>query len=140
MCGIIGLVSKVMGGFDYWSDDLFTDLLKADTIRGPDSTGVFGVAKSGEIDVIKGNTEAYKFIKCRQFANFRKKIYQDYRIVIGHNRKATTGAVSSHNAHPFREKHIVLVHNGTLRSTDELTKDKEIEVVSPVNLAESINC
>jgi hypothetical protein len=34
---------------------------------------------------------------------------------VGHNRKATFGTISRENAHPFCEKNIVLVHNGTVQ-------------------------
>lgn len=127
MCGIVALVSKQPSGFEYYADDLFTEMLKADTIRGPDSTGVFGVNKDGAIDVIKGNAEAYKFVQCKQYKDFEKKIFQEYRIVVGHNRKATFGTITANNAHPFKEQHIVLVHNGTLRNASELNKEVEVD-------------
>ena len=48
-------------------------------------------------------------------------------IVVGHNRSATKGAVSSTNAHPFSEGKIVLVHNGTLHNQKDFNKDVEVD-------------
>ena len=58
MCGIVGLISKNKSGFEHWSSSLFTQLLQMDSIRGKDSTGVFGVDQQNKIDLLKGDTNA----------------------------------------------------------------------------------
>ena len=45
MCGIVSLISKRAGGFYNPDTDIFSQMLFADTVRGVDSTGVFGVNK-----------------------------------------------------------------------------------------------
>lgn len=127
MCGIVGLASKNSSGFDLTGSDLFTDLLQMDSIRGKDSTGAFGVSKLGEIDFIKGNTNAWEFTSCKNYTDFKRRIYSTYQIVIGHNRAATKGAISPENAHPFKDDHIIGVHNGTIWNQEELAVDTEVD-------------
>lgn len=126
MCGIVGIISK-HGTFPFYTEKLFANLLWGDTVRGDDSTGVFGVTKSGHSDILKGNTDGYLFTRTKQYEKFEKKIGCEYRIIVGHNRSATFGEVKAENAHPFREKHIVLVHNGTINNKDQLNKDVEVD-------------
>jgi len=127
MCGIVGLICKAVNGFGYKEVDLFTNMLRMDTIRGPDSTGAFGVTKDGKIDLIKGDTDGWTFTSGKDYDAFAKKIYSDHRIVIGHNRKATKGSINPFNAHPFKEKHITLVHNGTIWNSDDLNKEVDVD-------------
>lgn len=125
MCGINGLISK-HGVFQYYVDDLFTNLIRMGSIRGEDSTGIFGVTKEGHCDVLKGDTDGYIFTRTDNFGKFLKRAGQ-YRIMVAHNRAATTGSVSAANAHPFQEKHIVLVHNGTISNKEDLNKEVEVD-------------
>ena len=124
MCGIVGLIAR-HGTLPFYAESLFTNLVMMDTIRGPDGTGVFGITSSGHVDSQKGNTDGYVFTRSKQYQDFKARI-RDYRIVVGHNRKATVGATSAENAHPFRERHIIMVHNGTLRGTTGL-KNTEVD-------------
>ncbi len=127
MCGIVGLIAKTSSGFHTGDDDIFTQMLQMDSVRGMDSTGVFGVNSEGKIDLIKANTHGWLFTQCKQYHDFNKQIYQSYKFVVGHNRAATRGAVTASNAHPFKEDHIVLVHNGTIFNKDSLAKDTEVD-------------
>ena len=127
MCGIVGLIAKNANGFSIDECDLFTNMLQMDTIRGDDSTGAFGVDEDGKIDIIKGDTDGWTFTQCKNYSDFRQRIYSNYKLVIGHNRAATKGAVSPHNAHPFKEDKIVLVHNGTIYNKDDLAKDTDVD-------------
>lgn len=126
MCGIVGLISK---NGSFWSShlELFTNMLRMDTIRGEDSTGVFGVTKDGHCDVVKGDADGYLFTRTGNYDDFLTRMDKQYRVVIGHNRAATRGSVTPENAHPFRERHIVLVHNGTINNKDTLNKDVEVD-------------
>lgn len=127
MCGIVGLVSRRANGFYLADSQLFKEMVRADTIRGDDSTGVFGVGPEGRVDTLKGNTDGYVFSRTQEFEKFLERMRRTYRIAIGHNRKATKGAVTPANAHPFREGNIVLVHNGTLWNSKELKEEVEVD-------------
>jgi hypothetical protein len=66
---------------------------------------------------------------------FQDKAFQDAckiksKVLVGHNRWATKGAISVANAHPFHRDHLIGAHNGTLRSTFGLTDQKDFEVDS----------
>lgn len=50
--------------------------------------------------------------------------------IIGHTRKATKGAVSVENAHPFVIGQVVGAHNGMVYNSDDLDKKEKFEVDS----------
>src|SRR3990167_10371996 len=113
MCGIVALISKSQSGLWRAQAELFTHMLRLDTIRGDDSTGVFGVSGAGNVDIVKGDCDGYVFTRSKNYAKFESKISRAYKVIVGHNRSATRGDVTALNAHPFYEGNIVLVHNGT---------------------------
>lgn len=123
MCGIVGMVTSNTVGFNTTEQKIFSQLLWANTLRGDDSTGVFGVNKYGNLDYIKEKGHAGDLIDSKEFREFYENIYTDYHMVVGHNRKATRGWVSDDNAHPFVEGTTALVHNGTLTTYANLTKE-----------------
>lgn len=125
MCGIVAIISK-HGSLSYFQEGLFTNMLRMDSIRGEDSTGVFGITKDGKCDIVKGDSDGYLFTKSDGYDKFVRRM-NSYRIVVGHNRAATTGSVTADNAHPFRERHIVLVHNGTIRNKSDLNKEVDVD-------------
>jgi predicted glutamine amidotransferase len=129
MCGIVGMVSSKKYGFSMPEKKIFNNLLWADTLRGQDSVGVFGVNKYGNVDYLKtkGNTAA--LFDSKDYAEFERNIYSKYHMVVGHNRSATKGFVSDENAHPFVEGNSILIHNGTLTNHEKLT-DQTVEVDS----------
>ena len=127
MCGINGLISRNSNGFWKTQADLFGQLLRMGSIRGDDSTGVFGVGPGGKVDIVKGDADGYIFTKSGPYHKFEERMYRKYRIAIGHNRSATKGAVTPHNAHPFKEGNIVLVHNGTIFNSEDLNKESEVD-------------
>lgn len=115
MCGIVGLISRKSNGF-YASDlDAFQNLLVFDTTRGLDSTGVFSVNRQHNINMMKIASHPFHLFACKEWEKFRSASVASGRVLIGHNRHATRGAVVSDNAHPFHEGNIVMVHNGSLR-------------------------
>ncbi len=111
MCGIVSLFSTERG-YDRDVHSAMSQLLSANTVRGIHSTGLaFG--GGFEADVYKKAVPGYDFVELavtkRILTNYEKN-----QFLIGHNRAATKGVVSSENAHPFQHGHITGVHNGTL--------------------------
>lgn len=126
MCGLIGMISRSNFGFQYKDKAIFEQLLFVNTVRGQDSTGIFGINKYGNVIAHKTAQAAPSAIKTQTFKEFFTKIYSEYRIVIGHNRASTRGATTDENAHPFIEDNICLVHNGTLNTHKQLA-DTEVD-------------
>ena len=129
MCGIVGMVSQYQTGFWNQHSSIFTNMLVCDSVRGPDSTGVFGVKKSGNVKYLKTKGNPFEMVELSEYKKFKDGIYSDFSMVVGHNRKATIGKISDETAHPFQEGNLILVHNGTLFNHKSLTK-QEVEVDS----------
>lgn len=114
MCGIVGIISRGSFGFYQSQAQLLKGMLYADTLRGADSTGVFGVTKNGNVSILKSVLPGYEFVQTKEFDKFMSAMTRHYLVAIGHNRKATRGDIKPENAHPFKEEHITLVHNGVI--------------------------
>lgn len=123
MCGIVGTAGKV--GFK--EEKVFRTLLILDSLRGEHSTGVAAVGKSTEVTVAKVVGDPFALLETKQSEAIFK---QPNRILIGHNRYATTGKINRRNAHPFEFDTIVGVHNGTLTNKYALTDQNLFDVDS----------
>lgn len=123
MCGIVGIISGERG-YNVNVRKFFTQALSVDTLRGAHSTGITAYArdKHNEHVMFKKAIPGYDFADLKLYDSFAKDI-ERYKYVIGHNRHATRGAVNSVNAHPFQHGDITLVHNGSLSSHRDLTKE-----------------
>lgn len=119
MCGIFGQITTTPEKIN----DGYIKILGMDNVsRGRDSCGVF---LDGEIYTgVNGEKDFGDFIKGRRF---KPSVYP---VVFGHTRKASSGAVTKNNAHPFGfgeldngDYRFVGVHNGTIYNDDELAKD-----------------
>lgn len=124
MCGIFGIhadpsfkfTRQVAGILAYYA-----------SFRGTDSWGVVTDKGSGPT-VIKGLGDITAALPALSSALTRS------RIVLGHTRYATQGAVSLRNAHPFEFNRHLLVHNGTLSNEHEHAAGLTYEVDSEVLL------
>lgn len=126
MCGIVGILN-----LDYTTrpglEKYFKEALYCDTLRGPDSTGIFAVPKKDEeVAVAKRALSAQYFMGTADAKSILKDL-RPYKFVIGHNRWATAGEVNDQMAHPFKFGDITLVHNGTLDWWDNLPDGKTFE-------------
>lgn len=112
MCGLVGIIN---GNYNMTLDDkrTFKEMLIADSVRGDDATGVFGITKEGVCHVLKIAANPYALFADPAWTEF---IRREYITMIGHNRLATSGGNSTKHAHPFRSKNITLAHNGTLKT------------------------
>lgn len=109
MCGLSGCV----GNLAYKEELVAKDLMFYNTLRGEDSTGVATLVKG------KGNTpkiakaigQPWNLVDTKKYENSMKG---SLALIMTHNRKATVGAKSIGNAHPFEYGSITGMHNGTI--------------------------
>lgn len=129
MCGMSGCA----GSLGYKEEQVARDLLFMNTLRGEDSTGVATLEK--------GKNQTIKIAKVvgppwflTDTKKFDKVMKGSLALVMQHNRKATVGAKTEMNAHPFEYGDIVGMHNGTI--TDwylrDLPKYEDFETDSKV--------
>jgi hypothetical protein len=134
MCGIVGLIlTEKKPVTELWNLEnqnaclmnlgkiptVLRDLIYFDAVRGWDGTGYLQVD-----NIYKGDPLVRCFKKdmnAADFLNDSRTIamlnnMDKYRIHIAHNRYATKGGKNSKNAHPFHEKNIWAVHNGSITS------------------------
>lgn len=129
ICGLVGIIGRTTAGLYARDLDLFEQGLVIDTLRGKDSVGAFTAFRNKQAQAIKHGSTPYELFKTKEWNEFRNSAVSRGRFVIGHNRAATRGDVNTDNAHPFVEENIILVHNGTLHDTKNIT-DKAVEVDS----------
>jgi len=130
MCGIIGIIHHLDNGFDYEAKNALIPMLLLNSMRGPHSTGLFGVKKGDKkeadtVDWIKRVGVPHNIFAEKDGQKFMGKVFSDYQAVIGHGRYATQGKVNAQNAHPFTHENITLVHNGSLRNLYSLRVNNE---------------
>jgi len=103
-------------------------MLFLDTMRGYDSTGVFGVDTAGNVGICKEASHGLDFILTKTFESFKRSLIQDGVFAVGHNRSATRGSITDKNAHPFWvDDKIVLVQNGTYKGDHTKLKATEVD-------------
>jgi predicted glutamine amidotransferase len=124
MCGITGCAGNIDGDVK----KAFRMLLIMDSMRGEDSTGVAFVNKlSNGVHVHKQQGDPFVLL---YNAQYDKTFNMVNKVMIGHNRYATSGGVSRATAHPFEFDSVVGVHNGTLSSKWKLKDSKDFQVDS----------
>lgn len=128
MCGIVGLISQYTNGFNNDEMSIFSDLLFLDTVRGFDSTGVFGVENSGNVYMHKEASNGLAFLQTPEYKQFKMQMFREGKFMVGHNRAATRGSVTDKNAHPFWvDDKIVLVQNGTYKGSHHHLKKTDVD-------------
>lgn len=128
MCGIVGLITGFSNGFTLDETKAFRDMLLIDTLRGFDSTGVFGVDYNGNVEVLKEASNGGSFVQTKEYKVFDSWICSRGMFAVGHNRAATRGSITDKNAHPFVvEDNIILVQNGTYKGDHSHHKDTEVD-------------
>lgn len=123
ICGHVG----VAGSITSKEERAFRTLLRLDTLRGEDSTGIAGMKASGVTTIVKDALNAYDFLNEKEA---RKPFEGWVKILMGHNRAATRGAINPDNAHPFEYGDIVGAHNGTLNRYNNLLDGHKFKVDS----------
>lgn len=114
MCGHVG----VAGDINVNIEKILRSMLIFDSLRGEDSTGVAVVRKTdGNVFLAKHLGDPFQLFDSRAF---ERALRNSNKVIIGHNRYATQGAVSTRNAHPFDFETLVGAHNGTLTNKYKL--------------------
>jgi len=127
MCGIVGVAYKRDYGFAKKHVDIFTQLLRANELRGADSTGIIYVTKDKDFSILKEATPAARAHYNIMSHDLMKDILRQGKVLIGHNRAATVGKPTDENAHPFVvDNTFAMVHNGTLYGHKSL-KDTDVD-------------
>lgn len=116
MCGLYAIIDKTGKGFDQ-SD--VNDLWHMGIItqhRGIDSSGMFSVGTDLKTPskIVKRVGPFLDLYLEKNYNSFVKNLTSS-SVVVGHGRYATVGKITKQNAHPFKEDHITMVHNGTIR-------------------------
>lgn len=128
MCGIVAVINKYTNGFTDEQLKAFESLLYIDGLRGLDSTGVFAVDNVGDLVVAKNKGNPCLFLEDGGWTTVRQEMFRKGSALVGHNRKATRGAIYDDNAHPFLiNNELCLVHNGTMYGDHKHLKDVEVD-------------
>lgn len=110
MCGLVGIAGDTSGT---WKD-VFARLLLFDSVRGLHSTGAGFVGRYNDsITVAKALGNPFNLLHSDEFEE-AISVKHTSKVLLGHNRYATTGDKTVANAHPFALDNVIGMHNGTL--------------------------
>lgn len=122
MCGIFGFSTKNNGITPVERACLIAGLGPANDNRGGDSWGVYAYQDKPLLHHGLGKMRG----------NFYFPFAAQVDLFMGHTRKATTGAPTIPNAHPFTVGNVIGAHNGYISNHDEMNKkyNRKFEVDS----------
>ena len=125
MCGLILMHTADKIGFLSSDKESLKQMLVLNSIRGVHSTGIAGASLlEDDASIIKSIGSPYNLYTQKNTDEFFTRMVSKFTTIIGHGRFATKGGIDAINAHPFKEGHIVLAHNGTINNFYQL-KDKD---------------
>lgn len=128
MCGIVGILSN--GNLSVQERRAFAWMHYFDKTRGLDSAGIFwGDEKNARAFKGVGSPEDVWNNKAAGKVLSYSGELLDPRVLfaVGHNRAATSGEITSANAHPFRHGHIIGVHNGSVPQYNLTAMEKDLK-------------
>ena len=125
MCGIVGVITNSSIGISAVQNEIFDEMLVCNQVRGDDSTGVFSVNQSFNLNWLKLASHPVNLIRSPKYTEFANKVLvENASVLIGHNRKATSGFVNNESAHPFIHENIILIHNGSITNYPSIVGHK----------------
>lgn len=130
MCGIWGVFSRNKLGLFPKDIQIAKTMMILTQLRGADSTGVAcaTLKPNSPARVIKGiGGPNFLTQQGKAWDDFEEIVSTQGKALFGHGRAATVGAIRVKNAHPFKEKGLTFVHNGTIRKGLELTDEVEVD-------------
>lgn len=128
MCGIFGYITSDNFKNIVDKTKFIQQAFVAGSLRGEDASGIFGIsdktANNPKQDFCyKKNLSGWDFVNLKYVDKLIEGL-AGYKYVVGHNRLATKGGVSTDAAHPYTIDHITLVHNGTLSFYGQMVPKK----------------
>lgn len=114
MCGIVAFIGT-FGGVEITYEGI-----KMLQNRGYDSCGICSINKEDKL--VWNKCANRKNQTAVQAVGEKLDLHKDNKIVLGHSRWATTGAITDPNAHPHfdNKERVALVHNGIIENYQEL--------------------
>ena len=126
MCGIVAIMSKTNHKLSLQQTTIFEQLFLSNQLRGVDGTGMFYDSQKN-IKNLKMASDVHTFMQTKEYVKSMGEASATATFIVGHNRASTRGASVWKNTHPFVNKHITLVHNGTLLDHSELDKGEVVD-------------
>ena len=128
MCSIFGLTKPEGHISQHQLETIrrsFTNIASNACSRGKDSTGIAIISSKGKF-TYKTILSSDKAVLTQEWQDkIVNNINNDAISIIGHTRAATTGAVTTRNAHPFSYGSIIGAHNGIIDNWDEVKGHKD---------------
>ena len=121
MCGIVGMISRKKTGFWNVHLKIFEELLLCNQLRGAHGTGILYNNKKSSCLTLKQAARSSMFLQNEAWEKTAPNVLAESTYIIGHNRYATMGDKDTKSTHPFTEKYITLVHNGTISGHKSLS-------------------
>ena len=125
MCGLVSVFGNLSAPHNL---KMFELMLSVSQMRGLDSTGI-AVVNEDNVEIVKGVLPPLALMWTEPYKNATSDVSKSIGL-LGHNRLATNGKVSLTNAHPFRHKHVTLMHNGVLNEDIKIAGKPEGETDS----------